>query len=325
MQFTRKTVRSRPGLTQEDALASLQESPMFRPGTRIASIKLRGNVWVAALDIPKTAGDFPPKSDDSGSDDSAPAGPPEEGSDSDGGDSDSSDSGESGPPKPEGEGGDKPGEPKKLSGDEAIVQLLTEILHALKGGPATDALGGPDDMGPGAGGPPAPAPHGGPAGPGGPPKGGPGFPGAPGSKLKPGEVPNKPGVTPVGAPAFASTRTAFGEMTPGSVPNPAQHTPGGACPTCGGPVGPDGSCPTCMGGGVASGGTAPAPASTLSPLAARIAAVAGKKATLPISAPEGVSIKEAKAVLEPIAAQYGYRVAQVKYVDNRPRFLLTTR
>lgn len=328
MQYTRKNIRSRPGLSQEEALASLQDSPMFRPGTRIASLKLQGDRWVAKIEVPKFAGEFPPSGGDDpsgGGEESSGGGEekPEPESDDGGSDSPSPD----GPPSPGGEG--KPGEGgPKASTDDQILHVLTEILHALKGGPATDALGGPDDMGPGAGGPPAPAPHGGPAGAGGPPPGGPPgghFPGSPGAKLKPGEAPNRPGVTPVGSPAFASTRQAMGELVPGHVPNPAQHTPGGACPTCAGPVGPDGSCPTCMGGGVASGGTAPAPMSTLSPLAHHVASAARMKSSFPVSGPVGASIKEAKALLEPIAAQYGRKIVQAKYEGGRPRFLLTVR
>lgn len=219
MQYVSRTVRSAPGMSQEQALTALQNHPQFRAGTKIASIRRRGKVWVAELLEPKTAGDFPP-SDDSGSD-SESSEPKSESSDSESSDSSSdSDSGsdsssdDSGAPDAGGDdvlgfgpdaGGDDPlagGDEKGGDTDAQILHTLQEILHALQGGGPEPGLGGPDHLGPG-------GPAGGDAGPAGPPAPhggdkGPGFPGAPGAKLKPGEVPNKPGVTPVGAPAFAS-------------------------------------------------------------------------------------------------------------------------
>lgn len=214
MNYIKRTVRSRPGLTQEQALTSLQEHPQFRSGTRIASIRRRGKVWVADLLEPKVAGPFPP-SDDDPSDDSGSAPAPssdseeeESGPPSSSGESDSPSSEDSGPPSDGPPSGDKP-EGGKGNVDEAILHTLQQILHALQGGPVGEGLGGPDDLGPDAGPPKPHPPHGGPEGA--PAAGGKFGPGA-GAKLKPGEVPNKPGVTPVGAPAFASTRRA--EVTP---------------------------------------------------------------------------------------------------------------
>lgn len=53
--------------------------------------------------------------------------------------------------------------------------------------------------------------------------------------------------------------------------------------------------------------------SSTNPLAQRIAKVAGRQRHIPVSSPVGMSIKQAKAELDPIANHYGYKVAQVKY------------
>lgn len=318
MEFTKRTLRSKPGLTQEQALDSLQSAPSFNPGTKIASIRRRGDRWVADLLEPKTAGPFPPKEDDS-SDDEAPK-PPE---DSEGGSSDESSEdpiaelATDGPPKPPGEEGDKKDDEGGGGTEDKILHVLTQILHALSGGAPEGGLGGPDDLGPGAGGPPAPPPHGGPAG---------GPAGAGGRPMKPGEMPNKPGVVPVGAPAFASTRQGAPSVPPGGaganpghVPNPGQLGPGpaagGSCPECGMPE------PCAMHGGGAPGANGPG----MSPLAKHIASVAGRASTMVLSAGAGMSVKQAVSEVKPVAAQFGYKIAQVKYVDGKPRVLLTVR
>lgn len=183
MQFESKTVRSRPGLTQEEALKSLQESKTFKPGTRIAAIRRRGDRWIADLLEPKLA-EFPPAKDDSGSDDG--------GSSSDdaapefGGPEDSAEPDDGGDSPDEGEGDDEGSEKHELT--EALT-LLHSIADALGIAPPDAGLeGDPND--PGAGGPPGldgpPPPH----GAGGPPA--------------PGAGPVVPGPTPVGAPAFSS-------------------------------------------------------------------------------------------------------------------------
>jgi hypothetical protein len=341
MDFNKKTVRSRPGLSQEEALVSLQSSPYFQtPGVRIASIKPSAGRWVAVLDIPKTAAPFPPSGDDEGgesgppkseggeSEESSPEGPPASDSPDDSGDSDE------GAPK-----GDKP-KADKPGSDAQVVDLLTQILHALGGGAPMGGMGGPDDLGPGADGPPAPPPHGGPAGgPGAPPKG-PGAMGA-GRPLKPGEVPNKPGVSPIGSPAFSSRQAnplqpgmgaptgqpglGGGPLSPG--PNPmdpaaAAPAPGptgqggtGTCAGCGGPIGPDGACPTCGGSYVAS-------------LRQHIASkVAGRARTASVTCPPEIkSIKQAKALIEGAADSYGYEIKQMKRLtDGRIAALLSVR
>lgn len=252
MTYIERKVRSAPGLSQEQALESLQSHPNFRGGTKIASLRRRGDRWVAQLLVPKTAGEFPP-SDDGGGDEGPPK-PKDDGGEEeapapdDGGLPDLG-----GPPEgpPKGDGDEK--KPGKGGTDQEILHVLTEILHALKGGPAGPGLGGPDDLGPGPeamGGPPPHGGHGLP--PAGPPK--PGAMGI-GAKLKPGEIPNKPGTVPIGAPAFSSTN----------------------------------------------------------PLAQRVAKLAGRQRHIPVSSPVGMTIKQAKTELDPIAEYFGYKVAQVKY------------
>lgn len=248
--YIQRRVRSAPGLSQEDALESLQSHPNYKPGTKISSIRRRGDRWVADLLVPKNPkyAEFPPGDDDGGGDEPKPKAEPKDDGPDDGPDEGPVDDGPDGPPGDD--GGDGP--PKEPKGEEAIVHLLTEILHALKGGPAGPGLGGPDDLGPGpeAMGPPPHGGHGLP--PMGPPK--PGAAGI-GAKLKPGEVPNKPGMVPVGAPAFSHTH----------------------------------------------------------PLAQRIAKVAGRQRHIPVSSPVGMTIKQAKAELDPIAEYFGYKVAQIRY------------
>lgn len=229
MEYTPRTVRSRPGLTQEEALVALQSHPSYRHGTRIASIRRRGDRWVADLLEPKFAAedDFGPAGDDDADDAPAPKPKKEksEGGDSEGGgDSDPAAELEDALDGPPGLPGGDPTDPEggkpeggKGGTEQAVLHVLEQILHALQGGPPSGGLGGPDDLGPGLGGPEGPPPpHAGPGRPPGapnkPPMGGPGgpegLPAGPGAgrPMRPGEMPNKPGVTPVGAPAFASTQ-----------------------------------------------------------------------------------------------------------------------
>lgn len=187
--------------------------------------------------------EFPPEGGDDSSSDEGSEEPKEEkkdeapkeesGSDSD--DSKDSDGDSDGDGDEFGEkGGDDPlgAEPKKLSPDEEIVHLLTQILHALKGGggpmghPGGPELGGdlPDIGAPGKGEELPPPPGG--------PHGGPGAPGAGGPPLPP-PVKEK---APIGTGAFASV-TGKAEVTmvredAGTVGNKqilaeaAEHAPG---------------------------------------------------------------------------------------------------
>lgn len=334
MEFITRTLQSDPGMDQKEALLSLQSHPSFKPGTMIASVRRKKNVWVAELLEPKTA-EFPPKADDGGEEEASepksesPApkgdgGPPSD-PDNDG-DNDSSPSGDTdkdGAGAPGGDkpapGGDKPGgEKPKGDTETAILHTLQQILHALQGGGAPEGLGGPDALGPGPGGIDGPPPpKGGPAGgppPGGPAGGPPGKGGKPGlfggpKAMKPGDTP--PGGTPVGAPAFASTKQAGPSTPPGAV-NPAQGTPvpqgpagptgGGTCPQCGGPE----PCPI-------HGG-----------LTQAVASYAGKAATINLST-EGTDVSKAVREAKPVLAQYGYTVKKAKRGDGRIHILASRR
>lgn len=148
--------------------------------------------------------EFPPADDagDEGSEPKSDKAPPAPNSESDpdaDGDDDSSPEGDSdhdfaGKGEGEGEGGEG-AKPKKLSPDEQIVHLLTQILDALKGGGAPgagDPMGGPGD---GLDLPDVGAPD-----------QGEGLPSAPGMGGPPGKAPLPPPVKekgPVGVGAFA--------------------------------------------------------------------------------------------------------------------------
>lgn len=198
MLYTKRTVRcAARGLSREEAKLSLEHQ---FAGSEVLDVKRRGDKWVATLLEPKTA-EFPFKDDE---EDNADA-PPKESDDSDSEDSPpTNDSGESdGPPK-----GDKPeGKPKGEKGELGqVLTLLHSIADALGIAPPGAVPGAEDPLSPD--GPPPPPP--GPPGAGGPPPGDVGGVGGPGhqeivhrTKLKPGDTP--PGVTPIGAPAFASS------------------------------------------------------------------------------------------------------------------------
>lgn len=313
MEYITRNLTSPPGLSQEDALLSLQNHPSFKDGTKITGIRRRANVWVADILEPKTA-EFPPKEENDGSDengaiDSPPKDdkPTDSGSDSDGdgapSDGPPSDDNPNGPPSSK----DGDGKPEgKGSVEEQILHTLQQLLHAVQGGGAPEGLGGPDALGPGdggIGGPPPP--KGGPAG--GPPaplpgKGGPAGAKFPPRPMKPGDTP--PGGTPVGAPAFSHTKQANPSIAPGAgTPVPSgqagpvgPQATGGVCPQCGGPE----PCP--MHGG--AGG-----------LNQAVASYSGKAATLTLTH-EGSDIKKAVEEARPVAQNYGYQVKQAKHSED---------
>lgn len=311
MEYTSRHLTSDPGMDQREALTALQTHPSFKEGSIVASIRNRNGSWVAEVLEPKTA-EFPPKDeapDSEGGDEGAPndAGPP---APPDGG---GDEGGEGGPPdggdkKPE---GDKGKEPK---GEDAMLHILTQILHALTGGGAPDVAGGPDAIGPGGppGGPPPPhgagpagppPPHGGPPGAGGPPPGGP--PKGP-PPMKPGMAP--PGTTPVGAPAFASVRAAGPMMPAQGTPVPqgmeagpvGQQATAGICPQDGNPE----PCPihSPAGAGVAG-------------LGGMVASFSGRAATITLTH-EGSNVNAAIAEARPVVENFGYKVKQAKRSDD---------
>jgi hypothetical protein len=199
MLYSKRTVRcAARGLSREEAKLSLEHQ---FAGSEVLDVKRRGDKWVATLLEPKTA-EFPPKDDE---DTDAPPEPKAE-SDDEGPKDSSSESDDSpksdGPPK-----GDKPpgkgGEKAEIG---AVLDLLTAIADKLGIAPPGAVPGAEDPLSPD--GPPPPPP--GPPGAGGPPGGPDDGVGGPGhqeivhrTKLKPGDTP--PGVTPIGAPAFASS------------------------------------------------------------------------------------------------------------------------
>lgn len=187
MEYTSHTVRcNEPGLSQEQALASLYTA---YGDIRIAGVLRRGDAWVVTYQ--QKVADFPPK------DDGAEA-PKEEAPEAPAEDGPPTDAPSDGPPSdgPD-DGGDKPDPLAELT------HLVHEIAQALGiGGGLEDKLPPegehPGDLppGPDAGMDPMGGPPAGPVGP---------APHKP-TKLKPGEV--LPTQTPMGSPAFSSTKQA---------------------------------------------------------------------------------------------------------------------
>jgi hypothetical protein len=275
MEFTTRMVTSSEGLSQEEALLSLQEHPRFMDGTRVASIYNQGGRWVAKLLEPKTANeDVEPceHCQDKGCQhckktaagafediDESPAELHEEKHE----EHEKSESPLEELEEHEGEDHED-SEEKKIKELEKKIDLLLDALGISEKNEEPKVPEAPAaDL------PAAPAPKGGPI------KSEPLPPGS-GAKLKPGEVPNKPGMTPVGAPAFASVKTAGceGSCDEGSCehcdkqrkkatsvpPNAANMNPNGGTPTATGPTqspcakcgGTDPHCTQCSGAKVAS-------------------------------------------------------------------------
>lgn len=337
MQYQTKTFRSAPNLTQEDALEALQSAPFFSKGSKVTGIRPGSNKqWVATV---KLAGPFPPSGGDEGGDDDAPSGDsgkpafPDDGGDSESSDSDSE---SSGPPSPSGEGGDSEGgeKPKEPKGDDAIIQLLTEILHALQGGAGPEGgMGGPDALAQGPSGMSAPPKgHGGPpGGPGGGPPPGPPGGGKPpaGRPMRPGEAP--PGSTPVGAPAFASTHTAQLPGQPGIDPAVGTSTPPGAPGVPGAGAGALGTCPECgmpepcpMHSGAAGAASAGAGAP---PLLAQVQSAVGKLPTIVLNADYDPRRKVNEYVKEAndACAPHGYKIRLAKVDAGKIRIVASVR
>ncbi len=313
MQFITRNLESDPGMSQKEALVSLQKHASFVPGTIIAGLRRRNDRWVAELMEPKTAGE-PPFTDDDGDDNAPSDGPSKEETaieDELGGDAPSDDEGApeglDGPPSDdEGSEGKEP----KGNVEEQILHTLQQLLHAVQGGgDLGGGMGGPDALGPGPDGPPSPPP----------PKAAPpiGGKGPVPKPMKPGMTP--PGGTPIGAPAFASTKEATPSVAPAVGAPGAPAVPSGAA----GPVGPNtaaGTCPSCgypepcpMHGGAAAGG-----------LAGQVAAYSKTAATITLHA-DGDSVKEAVLEARPVVEAHGYQVKQAKRGDGQVHILATRR
>lgn len=290
MAYTTRTVKSAKGLSQEKALITLQNHPEFKEGTRIASIYNQGGRWVAKLIEPKTAAEA---FEDIDSDiNESPAELHDEKHEIEE------------EAHEEHEEKHEQSEDKKLKELEKKLDLLLDALGISEKGESPDvASEGPVE-------PAAPKPpKGGPAG--GPSKSEPLPPGS-GAKLKPGEVPNKPGMTPVGSPAFASVQKDSIASTPGGVsslgtpgsPSPAASTPAAApaatstCPTCGGVAG---NC-TCT----KPAGTPNVPGGASPTASGPVTAFTASK----LDTGNALTIRQAKAQLE--NEFDGFRVARIK-------------
>jgi len=209
MEYTTRIVRSSEGLTKEAALLGLQEHPSFMPGTKIANIYNQGGRWVAKLMEPKVAeAEVEPceHCEDKGCQHckKTAAGAFEDIDESPADLHDEKHEEFSELPleietDEEHEEKHEQSEEKKLKDLEKKLDLLLDALGISEKGEEPEVSGAPKNEGP-ADLPVAPEPAKG-------PKHEPLPPGS-GAKLKPGEVPNKPGMTPVGAPSFASVKTA---------------------------------------------------------------------------------------------------------------------
>lgn len=299
MDYTTRIVKSASGLTQSEALLALQSHRQFQPGTKIASVHNQGGHWVAKLLVPKTATeDVKPckHCEDKGCQhckktaaetfediDESPADIHE----------DKHEEKESPLEEieehAEHEEKHEQSEEKKIKELEKKIDLLLDALGISEKGENPDAM----PEGPSADLPAAPAPKN-------PKKSEPLPPGS-GAKLKPGEVPNKPGMTPVGAPSFASVKQA----TDGAMGMPAS-------PSASGPTGMAAqSCPNC--GGTAGNCTCSNPAGTSNVPGASSPSASGPVISFTASKADPnreITIRMAKAQLE--NHYEGFRVARIK-------------
>lgn len=306
MDYTTRIVKSGLGLTQHEALLALQNNDRFQPGTKIASIHNQGGHWVAKLLEPKMAEVM--------DDEMAPAELHDE----------AHEAVEEAKDEAHEEKHDQVQE-KKIKELEKKIDLLLDALGiSEKGEKADEQPEAPAADLPAA---PSPSKKG--------PKGSEPLPPGSGAKLKPGEVPNKPGVTPVGAPAFASVKTAGcdGDCKESSCEYCDKHRKEAVAsypPGVGNTAAPDGAgastppatamCPKCGG---ASGScrctTQGAPnVNPISPSASGpVTAFTASKS----DPNHSISIRQAKAQLE--NEFDGFRVARIKREDDTIRAYLT--
>lgn len=293
MAYTTRTVKSSKGLSQEKALLTLQQHPEFKAGTKIASIYNQGGVWVAKLLEPKTAAEAfeeieedvktsPAELHDKKHEEKeSPLEEIEEHA------------------HDEHEEKHEQSEEKKIKELEKKIDLLLDALGIDEKGEGPDTLDKAPEApeGPVADAPAAPAKGKG-------PKSDPLPPGS-GAKLKPGEIPNKPGQVPVGAPAFSSVKRATdGSMvmpTSPSASGPVAPAPAIAtsCPNCGGTAG---NCTCSNKAGTPNVPGAPSPTASGPVVASFTASKADPM--------RNTSIRMAKAQLE--NEFEGFRVARIK-------------
>lgn len=213
MEFIARTVtHPNPRLTKEAAIESLKKHPEFKQGTVIVKLEQKDGHWTASLHEPKTAGP-PPFLDDEANSESAPTDEvkPDEPMDEAPSEDAPSDS----------DGDDKKDKSDKKPSIESVMELVEQIAKAVgvptggEGGPE-----GPEGMGKEPMDDPLPPP--GMDGPPGPPPGAP-KPGLGGPKET---IHRKAplGVTPIGAPAYASTKVAAPKVASFEVEEPWDGT-----------------------------------------------------------------------------------------------------
>lgn len=321
MDYTTRIVRSVEGLTQEEALVTLQEHPGFKPGTRVASIQNQEGRWVAKLLEPKTAGeeelDMLTEKDEKKAEPKLDSEDKHEHEEHEKAETPLEEIKEHNAEKDE---HDEDSDEKKIKDLEKKIDKLLDALGLsdlegpkLPEGPASDGAVPPPPAG--AAGPVPPAGLGAPGPKGGAPKG-PELPPGSGAKLKPGEVPNKPGVTPIGSPAFASVKQANPMAAPVGPTSAPAVAPTQQC-TCGGV----GTCANCK----AKQSISPSgsqPASSMPNAAPGAAQKATSFVASRLDSNRDLSIRQAKLSLENNFAVRGFRVARLKRDGDYLRALM---
>lgn len=314
MEYTTRIVRSSEGLTKEAALLGLQEHPSFMPGTKIANIYNQGGRWVAKLMEPKVAEtDVEPcehcedkgcqhcKKTAAGAFEDIDESPAEMHDEMHENLESPLDELEENEEAEEHEEKHEQSEEKKLKDLEKKLDLLLDALGISEKGDEPEVPKNLNDEGP-ADLPAAPAPKENPSKSNNVPTGS-------GAKLKPGEVPNKPGMTPVGSPAFASVKTATPSTPEGAMPTSSPAPASGASMPSGNAAGANAGCPKC-------GQTSCTGQCAVSPAGAPMGtSPAGTPSVASFTASKfdtgnTLTIRQAKAQLE--NHYEGFRVARIK-------------
>jgi hypothetical protein len=312
MHYTTKLFKSASNLSQEEALDALQNSETFTPGSKIVGFYNQGGHWIAKVKIAEVEPCEHCEDEGCQHCKKTAAGMFEDIDESPADLHDEKHEGEESPLEELEEHDDlddhdehEESEDKKLKELEKKLDLLLDALGINEKGDEPKVPSGPEE-GP-ADLPAAPSADKG-------PKHEPLPPGS-GAKLKPGEVPNKPGMTPVGAPAFASVKTAAcdGSCDEGSCehcdkqrkeatstpPNAVGMNPDGGTPSSTGPVAA--ACPKCG----AAGGSCSCGSDTSGSSGPVTAFTASK-----VDSGRKLTIRQAKAQLE--NHYEGFRVARIK-------------
>ncbi len=211
MEFIARTVtHPNPRLDKTAAIESLKKHPRFKQGTIVVKLEQKEGHWVATLHEPKgkVAGP-PPFLDDPVKAESAPTDEVKPDAMEDEGASEEAPKDDSGDEKKKDDGDKKPSIESVM---DLVKQIAEKVGVPVDGGdgdkPSLDDMPGEpmDDPLPPVDGPPMPPP--------GPPKGGPAGPKETIHRKAP------LGVTPVGSPSFASTKTASPKVASFDVEEP---------------------------------------------------------------------------------------------------------